>query len=100
MRGLAAGHQLTDALPPRCQLQSYEVIGNPPSISVPTHFAKVILTSRVPNGRSVTDAARDISIGAFVLPNAVIADEAPLSQFAVPGLSEVVSSVFCPSKAC
>jgi len=63
---------------------SYEGIGNPPSISVPTHFAKVILTSRVPNGRSVTDAARDISIGAFVLPNAVIADEAPLSQFAVP----------------
>ncbi|KAJ9123635.1 hypothetical protein QFC24_003851 [Naganishia onofrii] len=78
---------------------SYEVIGNPPNIAVPTHFAKVILTSRSQNASSsfgfggsskssvvggVTEAARDISIGAFVLPNAVIPDEVPLTAFQVP----------------
>ncbi|KAJ9103996.1 hypothetical protein QFC21_002459 [Naganishia friedmannii] len=79
---------------------SYEVIGNPPNIAVPTHFAKVILTSRSHNasssfglggsskstalGGGVTEAARDISIGAFVLPNAVIPDEVPLTAFQVP----------------
>ncbi|KAJ9120243.1 hypothetical protein QFC22_003143 [Naganishia vaughanmartiniae] len=81
-------------------MPSYEVIGNPPNIAVPTHFAKVILTSRSQNASpafgfggssksvavgGVTDAARDISIGAFVLPNAVIPDEVPLTAFQVPG---------------
>ncbi|KAJ9107065.1 hypothetical protein QFC19_002935 [Naganishia cerealis] len=79
---------------------SYEVIGNPPNVAVPTHFAKVILTSRPQNTSStfgfggpskstsvggVAEAARDISIGAFVLPNSVIPDEVPLTSFHVPG---------------
>lgn len=61
---------------------SYEVIGSPPSISVPTHFAKVVLTSK--SSGSITSATQDLSVGAFVLPNAVIPDDVPLTSFAVP----------------
>lgn len=63
--------------------QTHEVIGNPPNISVPTHFAKVVLTSR-PSSPS-TPNVFEISTGAFVLPNAIIPDEAPLESFVVPG---------------
>lgn len=61
---------------------THEVIGNPPNISVPTHFAKVVLTSR-PSSPS-TPNVFEISTGAFVLPNAIIPDEAPLESFVVP----------------
>ncbi|EIM82513.1 DNA/RNA non-specific endonuclease [Stereum hirsutum FP-91666 SS1] len=61
---------------------SYEVIGNPPNIGVPTHFAKVVLTSR-PSSPS-TPNIPEISTGAFVLPNAIIPDDAPLESFVVP----------------
>ncbi|CDO69011.1 hypothetical protein BN946_scf184834.g18 [Trametes cinnabarina] len=60
----------------------HEVIGNPPNISVPTHFAKVVLASR-PSSPSRPDVP-EISTGAFVLPNAVIPDEAKLESFIVP----------------
>ena len=79
--------------------QSYEVIGNPPNIAVPTHFAKVIMTSKSPATSSfgfggsaksvspvaVSEAVKDVAIGAFVLPNAVIPDQVPLTSFQVPG---------------
>lgn len=79
--------------------QSYEVIGNPPNIAVPTHFAKVIMTSKTPATSSfgfggsaksvstgaVSDAVKDVAIGAFVLPNSVIPDQVPLTSFQVPG---------------
>ncbi|KZV62624.1 hypothetical protein PENSPDRAFT_591140 [Peniophora sp. CONT] len=61
---------------------TYEVIGNPPNIAVPTHFAKVVLTSR-PSSPS-TPHLQEISTGAFVLPNAIIPDEAPFESFIVP----------------
>ncbi|TFY79392.1 hypothetical protein EWM64_g4625 [Hericium alpestre] len=61
---------------------SYEVIGNAPNVSVPTHFAKVVLASR-PSSPS-TPHIPEISTGAFVLPNAIIPDEAPLESFVVP----------------
>ncbi|TEB36031.1 hypothetical protein FA13DRAFT_1762233 [Coprinellus micaceus] len=54
---------------------SHEVIGNPPNVAVPTHFAKVVLT---------TKPSQETSIGAFVLPNAIIPDQAPLTSFVVP----------------
>jgi endonuclease G len=82
-------------------LQSYEVIGNPPNIAVPTHFAKVIMTSKSPAtaafgfggpGKSVSDAVKDVAIGAFVLPNSVIPDQVPLTSFQVPG-----KSIFIPT---
>ncbi|OSD02800.1 hypothetical protein PYCCODRAFT_1366943 [Trametes coccinea BRFM310] len=60
----------------------HEVIGNPPNISVPTHFAKVVLASK-PSSPSRPDVP-EISTGAFVLPNAVIPDEAKLESFVVP----------------
>ncbi|KAF9234778.1 hypothetical protein BU15DRAFT_89846 [Melanogaster broomeanus] len=47
---------------------SYEVIGSPPNVSVPTHFAKVVLASR-PSSPATPDIP-EISTGAFVLPNA------------------------------
>ncbi|KAI9509960.1 hypothetical protein F5148DRAFT_977512 [Russula earlei] len=61
---------------------TYEMIGNPPNVGVPTHFAKVVLTSR-PSSPS-TPHVPEISTGAFVLPNAIIADEASLESFVVP----------------
>ncbi|KAG8217222.1 hypothetical protein J3R82DRAFT_5308 [Butyriboletus roseoflavus] len=61
---------------------NYEVIGSPPNIAVPTHFAKVILASR-PSSPSTPDIP-EISTGAFVLPNAIIPDEAPLESFVMP----------------
>ncbi|KIY43689.1 DNA/RNA non-specific endonuclease [Fistulina hepatica ATCC 64428] len=61
---------------------THEVIGSPPNISVPTHFAKVVLTSRPSSPE--TPNIPEVSTGAFVLPNAPIPDEALLEQFVVP----------------
>lgn len=56
---------------------SYEVIGHPPNVAVPTHFYKVIFAEDGKMGGNV-------SLGAFVLPNAVIANDKPLQDFEVP----------------
>ncbi|KAI8942204.1 nuclease [Plenodomus lindquistii] len=56
---------------------SYEVIGNPPNVAVPTHFFKVIFAEDGTLGGKV-------ALGAFVLPNAVIANNKPLTDFEVP----------------
>ncbi|CAL8581050.1 nuclease [Xanthoria parietina] len=56
---------------------SYEVIGDPPNVSVPTHFYKVIFAEDGKTGG-------DVSLGAFVLPNARIDNEKPLQGFEVP----------------
>ncbi|KAF9792277.1 hypothetical protein BJ322DRAFT_31328 [Thelephora terrestris] len=61
---------------------THEVIGSPPNVAVPTHFAKVVLTTK-PSSPS-TPNIPEISTGAFVLPNAPIPDEAPLKSFVVP----------------
>lgn len=58
------------------------MIGNPPNVSVPTHFAKVVLTAK-PSSPS-TPHIPEISTGAFVLPNAEIPDQAPFENFVVP----------------
>jgi endonuclease G len=79
---------------------SYEVIGNPPNIAVPTHFAKVIyaqgkpasttsslppVTSRGGGGGGLLGLGTGVAaLGAFVMPNAVIPNEAPLKTFVVP----------------
>jgi len=76
--------------------QTYEVIGNPPAISVPTHFAKVILASRPdfsypqkPNSRDTTVSSsstiKELAMGAFVLPNKEIPDAADIRSFITPG---------------
>jgi len=61
---------------------THEVIGSPPNVSVPTHFAKVVLTTK-PSTPS-TPTILELSAGAFVLPNAAIPDETPLTDFVVP----------------
>lgn len=61
---------------------THEVIGNPPNVAVPTHFAKVVLASKPSS--PLTPEKLEVSTGAFVLPNAVISDEAPLTSFVVP----------------
>ncbi|KLO12004.1 hypothetical protein SCHPADRAFT_876044 [Schizopora paradoxa] len=61
---------------------SHEVIGSPPNVSVPTHFAKVVLTTKPSSPR--TPDVYEVSTGAFVLPNAEISDETPFESFVVP----------------
>jgi endonuclease G len=55
----------------------YEVIGNPPSVAVPTHFFKVVFGEGGVTGGPV-------AVGAFVLPNARIANDTSLKEFEVP----------------
>ena len=68
--------QLTD-------VQTHEVIGSPPNVSVPTHFAKVVLASK--SSSPSTPDILELSTGAFVLPNAIVSDEASLESFVMPG---------------
>jgi endonuclease G len=78
---------------------SYEVIGDPPNVSVPTHFAKVIyakgrpsptssssapITSRGGGGGLLGLGTGLSALGAFVVPNAVIPNDVPLRSFVVP----------------
>ncbi|KAK4688590.1 hypothetical protein P7C73_g1523, partial [Tremellales sp. Uapishka_1] len=74
---------------------THEVIGTPPTIGVPTHFAKVILASRpdfsfpqTPNPKDSSTTSRstikELAMGAFVLPNSEIPDQADLRSFIVP----------------
>lgn len=55
----------------------YEMIGTPPSIAVPTHFYKVIFAE---DGR----IGGNVALGAFVLPNAPISNDKPITDFEVP----------------
>ncbi|KAF3923798.1 Nuclease [Arthrobotrys entomopaga] len=59
---------------------TYEMIGSPPNVAVPTHFYKIIA------GDSSDGHAPDssLAIGAFVLPNTPIDNKTPLAEFAVP----------------
>ncbi|KAF2786743.1 hypothetical protein K505DRAFT_330142 [Melanomma pulvis-pyrius CBS 109.77] len=56
---------------------SYEVIGQPPNVAVPTHFFKVIFAE---DGK----VGGQVAVGAFVLPNDRIANTKPLQDFEVP----------------
>ena len=59
---------------------SYEVIGNPPNVAVPTHFFKLVVAEKPAKGGS----SEKIAVEAFVLPNATIANDTPLTDFVVP----------------
>ncbi|KAJ6500404.1 hypothetical protein C8R45DRAFT_1210204 [Mycena sanguinolenta] len=61
---------------------THEVIGSPPNVAVPTHFAKVVLASK-PTSPSTLDVL-EIATGAFVLPNAAIPESTPLESFLMP----------------
>jgi DNA/RNA endonuclease G (NUC1) len=56
---------------------TYEVIGNPPSVAVPTHFFKVIVAER-------KDDQGSAAVAAFVLPNQEINNSTALTAFLTP----------------
>jgi endonuclease G, mitochondrial len=56
---------------------SFEMIGSPPSVAVPTHCFKVIYAEDGTSGGNV-------AVAAFVLPNAPIPNDKPLKDFEVP----------------
>lgn len=58
---------------------SYQVIGNPPNVAVPTHFYKVIYGED-----SQTNPGCKVALGAFVLPNTEIPNSKSLRDFEVP----------------
>ena len=58
---------------------SYEVIGNPPNVAVPTHFYKIIFAEEAAHS-----PVGSIALGAFVLPNAEIPNHKSLRDFEVP----------------
>jgi len=58
---------------------SYEVIGNPPNVAVPTHFYKIIFGEE-----SANSPTGKVALGAFVLPNAEIPNQKSLQDFEVP----------------
>lgn len=60
---------------------SYEVIGNPPNIAVPTHFFKLIVAEK---SKKRSSTSEDLAIAAFVMPNAIISNQTPLRTFEVP----------------
>lgn len=57
---------------------SYEVVGHPPNVAVPTHFYKVIFAE------DGSKTGGKVSLGAFVLPNDRIPNDKPLKDFEVP----------------
>ncbi|KAK5780922.1 ribonuclease PWA37_003581 [Arxiozyma heterogenica] len=59
---------------------TYEVIGNPPNVSVPTHFFKLIVAEN-PKQNPTSDK---VSVAAFVLPNEPIPNETKITDFEVP----------------
>ncbi|CAK7269691.1 nuclease [Sporothrix epigloea] len=64
----------------------YEMIGSPPAVAVPTHFYKVIYAETAPSTGSGPggNPAAPVALGAFVLPNAPIPNDKPLTDFEVP----------------
>ncbi len=52
-------------------------------VSVPTHFFKVVLAERAASIED-GDIAMEAVMGAFVLPNAPLQADLPLTAFAVP----------------
>ena len=58
---------------------SYEVIGNPPNVAVPTHFYKIIFGEKTPHS-----PIGNVALAAFVLPNAEIPTQKSLEDFEVP----------------
>lgn len=55
---------------------TYEVIGSPPNIAVPTHFFKLVVGERAGDEK--------IAVAAFVMPNEQIDNSKPLTDFQVP----------------
>ncbi|OLY79772.1 Mitochondrial nuclease [Smittium mucronatum] len=66
---------------------TYQVIGNPPNIPVPTHFFKAVLaTNNEPSPVSPTSSSNKepYFMQAFVIPNSKVLNETPLQNFITP----------------
>ncbi|KAG0668423.1 nuclease, partial [Kluyveromyces marxianus] len=59
---------------------TYEVIGNPPNVAVPTHFFKLVVAEK-PKNQANSD---ELHVAAFVLPNEPISNSTKLTEFEVP----------------
>jgi endonuclease G, mitochondrial len=66
---------------------TYEVIGFPPSVAVPTHFFKVIVAEGNDGDQG------PVAVGAFVLPNQEINNSTALTAFLTP--IEAVERYLC-----
>lgn len=78
--------------------------GQPPRmVAVPTHFFKVVLAERG-DSSSVerADAPSNAVLGAFVLPNAPLPPDVPLTAFSVPlePLEEAAGAFHCSDDQC
>ena len=60
---------------------TYEVIGNPPNVAVPTHFFKLVVAEKPKNQANSSD---ELHVAAFVLPNEPISNSTKLTEFEVP----------------
>lgn len=60
---------------------TYEMIGNPPNVAVPTHFFKIVVGEDPIQPSLPRNGA---AVGAFVLPNEPISNSTPLKSFYVP----------------
>ena len=61
----------------------YEVIGNPPSISVPTHFYKIVVAENFAKDNN-RNKVENVYVAGFVLPNDKIPNDIPLTYFKTP----------------
>ena len=72
----------------------YNLLGQAPDLmAVPTHFFKVVLTTKPKSGGKKSHA-----VGSFVMPNAYIPPEVPLTSFVVPldSLERATGTIFFP----
>jgi len=89
-RGLGAGERETAS---EWEMR-YDLLGRAPELTaVPTHFFKIVLTTRAKAG-----GRKEHSIGSFVMPNAYIPPDSPLTRFIVPldSLERAVGTTFFP----
>ncbi|SMN22247.1 similar to Saccharomyces cerevisiae YJL208C NUC1 Major mitochondrial nuclease, has RNAse and DNA endo-and exonucleolytic activities [Maudiozyma saulgeensis] len=61
---------------------SYEMIGNPPNVAVPTHFFKLVVAEDPIDTKTKQNGK--LAIEAFVLPNDQISNDTKLLDFVVP----------------
>ena len=62
----------------------YQVIGDPPNVSVPTHFYKTILVTNPTKGLKELNGEPIVLTASFIIPNERINSKVPLDEFMVP----------------
>ncbi|BDA47734.1 probable endonuclease G, mitochondrial [Coccomyxa sp. Obi] len=80
-------------------MMQHPMIGQPPRmVAVPTHFFKVVLAERTAVNSVDSDTSTEAVMGAFVLPNAPLQADLPLTAFSVPleALEEAAGLQFFP----